>query len=183
MNITSRYLNYSTCCSALPLTCSIHALGFWRDTPIFLVVIFIPAWSHAAENHSCWKPYCEDATSTQASAKSRRMILKLLTVILSSTPLAPSIHSGKPEEERRPTWICPGSPSLQHLYLWPAKHCLQKVCICCRSRDLASWWSLAGSGRDADQEHGNCRWISADLEGKAQHYKNGVQPSISTTRS
>jgi len=32
-------------------------------------------------------------------------------------------------QERRPTRICPGMPSLQHLHLSPANHRLHKVCI------------------------------------------------------
>jgi len=67
-------------------------------------------------------------------------------------------------QERRSTGICPGAPSLQHLNLWPANHRLQKVCICWRSCNHAYWRRLAGSGRDADQGHGNCRWIPPDLD-------------------
>jgi len=33
---------------------------------------------------------------------------------------------------------------------------------------------LAGSGRGAEQGHGNARWIPPDLEAKAQHHENGV---------
>ena len=33
-------------------------------------------------------------------------------------------------QERRPTGICPGTPSIQHLHLWLASHHFQKVCIC-----------------------------------------------------
>ena len=38
---TPRCLNVSTCCSVLPLTCSIHCLGFVerRNTSVFLVLI------------------------------------------------------------------------------------------------------------------------------------------------
>ena len=50
----------------------------------------------------------------------------------------------------------------------------QKVCICWRSSNHACWWRSAGSGRSADQGHGNRRWIPSDLEAKGQHYKNGV---------
>jgi len=46
--------------------------------------------------------------------------------------------------------IRPDTPSLQHLHLWPASHCLQKVCICWRSSNHACWWRLAGSGRSKD---------------------------------
>ena len=48
----------------IPLTCSIHCLWFVErhNTLVFLVLIFILAWSHAAEN---W----EDASSTKSSAK------------------------------------------------------------------------------------------------------------------
>jgi len=76
--------------------------------------------------------------------------------------------------ERRLAKIRP-APSLQHLHLWPAKHRLQKVCI---AEDLAiihaCWWRLSGSGRSAQQRHGNRKWTPPDLEAKAQHYKNGV---------
>ena len=44
MNITPRYLNFSTCCSVLPLTCRIHCLGFLErhNTSIFLNLILVP---------------------------------------------------------------------------------------------------------------------------------------------
>ena len=77
------------------------------------------------------------------------------------------------------TGICPDAPSLQHLHLWPAYHGLQKVYICWRSSNHACWWRLTGSGRGADQGHGNCRWISPDLDAKAQHHKNGVGSLLS----
>jgi len=56
-----RYLNFSACCCALPRTCSEHCLGFVERRAQylgFLVLIFIPAWSHAAENgpNSRWRP-------------------------------------------------------------------------------------------------------------------------------
>ena len=75
--------------------------------------------------------------------------------------------------ERSPTGIDPGAPSLQHLHPWPANHRLQKVCICRRCSNYACWWRLAGTGRGADQGHGNHRWIPPDLEAKAQHHKDG----------
>jgi len=75
-------------------------------------------------------------------------------------------------QERRPTGICPGNPSLQHL--WPVNHRLQKVCICWRSSNHARWWWLAGCARGAEQGHGNRSWIPPDLKAIAQHYKNGV---------
>jgi len=65
-------------------------------------------------------------------------------------------------QQRHRTGICPGTPSLQHLLLWPANHRLQKVCICWRPSKRACWWRLAGSERGADQGHGNCRWIPPD---------------------
>jgi len=64
VNTTPRYLNVSTCCNVFPLTCRIHCLGRLarHNTSIFLVLIFVPAWSHAAENRSnaCWSPCWED---------------------------------------------------------------------------------------------------------------------------
>jgi len=64
VNITPRYLNFSTCCSVLLPISNIHWLGggFWRD---------MIAWSHAAENRSsaCWRPCSEDVSSTRPSAK------------------------------------------------------------------------------------------------------------------
>jgi len=59
-------------------------------------------------------------------------------------------------QERRPSGICPSAPSLQHLPLWPANHGFQKVRICWRPSNHARWWRLAGSGRGAEQGHGNC---------------------------
>jgi len=42
-------------------------------------------------------------------------------------------------QERRPTGICPGAPSLQHLHLRLVNHHLQKVCICWRSSNHSCW--------------------------------------------
>jgi len=55
----------------------------------------------------------------------------------------------------------------------PAKHRLQKVCICWRPSNHACWWRLVGSGRGAEQGHGNHRWTLPDLEAKSQNYING----------
>ena len=82
-------------------------------------------------------------------------------------------------QEWRPTWICPGAPSVQHLHLWPVKHHLQRVCICWRSSNHLCWWRLAGSGMGAEQGHGNTRWIPPDLEVKAQLHQNGVGSLLS----
>jgi len=64
VNTTPRYLNVSNCCSVFPLTCRIHCLGCFErhNTSILLVLIFVPACSHAAENRSnaCWRPCWED---------------------------------------------------------------------------------------------------------------------------
>jgi len=35
----------------------------------------------------------------------------------------------------------------------------QKVCTCWWPGNHACWWNLAGSGRGAEQGHGNARWI------------------------
>ena len=84
VNTTPRYLNFSTCCSVLSFICRIHRLGFLerRSTSVFLLLIFIPAWSHAAENRSsaCWRPCSEGASSTKSYAKSKRLILQLRTM-------------------------------------------------------------------------------------------------------
>ena len=64
MNTIPRYLNVFTCYSVLPHTCRIQCLGRLEkhNASILLVVIFVPAWLHAAENRSnaCWRPCCED---------------------------------------------------------------------------------------------------------------------------
>ena len=51
VNTTPRYLNLFTCCSVFPFTYRVHCLGFVdrHSTSIFLVLIFIPARSHAAK--------------------------------------------------------------------------------------------------------------------------------------
>jgi len=53
---------------------------------VFLVLFFIPARWHAAENRSsaCWKAYWADASSTQSPEKSNGLILQFPTV----TPLS-----------------------------------------------------------------------------------------------
>jgi len=64
VNTTPRSSNVSTCCSVSPLICRINCLGRLErhNTSIFLVLIFVPAWSCAAENRSnaCWRPCWED---------------------------------------------------------------------------------------------------------------------------
>jgi len=76
--------------------------------------------------------------------------------------------------EWRPTRICPGTPSLQHLriHMRLANHRLQKVCIRQRPGNHACWWRLINSGRGAKQTHINRKWIPSDLEVKAQHYNS-----------
>jgi len=63
LNTIPRYLNVFTCCSVLRHTCRIQCLGrLERHNASILLVIFVPAWLHAAENRSnaCWRPCCED---------------------------------------------------------------------------------------------------------------------------
>ena len=69
---TPKYMNFSTCCNVLPLTCSIRWLVFLEshNSLVFLVLFgaFIPSRSHAAENQwsACWRSCWEDAkTSTR----------------------------------------------------------------------------------------------------------------------
>ena len=91
---TTRYLNFSTYCSVMPL--SVHCLGFVErhNTSVFLVLIFNPARSHVPNNRSsaCWKSCSDDASSTKLFAKSKRLILQLPIVTLSSTRLWLSIQ-------------------------------------------------------------------------------------------
>jgi len=51
-NATPKYLNFSTCCSVLPLTCTKQYLRVLErhNTSVFSMLIFIPAWLHV------WKP-------------------------------------------------------------------------------------------------------------------------------
>ena len=73
INTIPTCMNVAVCYSVLPLTCSIHCLGFLgrHNISTFLVLVFIPAWSHAAENRSstCWGPCWEDVNSTKSSEK------------------------------------------------------------------------------------------------------------------
>jgi len=79
----------------LLLSCSINCLGFVErhNTLVFLVLIFILAWSHTAENWltACWGPCCENASSATLSEKSNWLILQLPTVTPSSSPVWLSI--------------------------------------------------------------------------------------------
>ena len=63
VNTTPRYLNVSTCCSVFLLTCREHCFGRLErhNTSIFLELILVPSWSHAAENRSnaSWRSRCE----------------------------------------------------------------------------------------------------------------------------
>ena len=89
-------LNF-TCYNVLRFTCNVHCLGFVEryNTSVILVRIFIPARPHAVENRSsaCWKLCWDDASSTKLSAKSKRLILQLLTMTPSSTRLWLSSNS------------------------------------------------------------------------------------------
>ena len=51
---------------------------------------------------------------------------------------------------------------------------LQRGCIGWRPSNCACWWWLEGSGKGAEQGHGNHRWAPPDLAAEVQHYKNGV---------
>jgi len=85
------YLNFSTCFSALPLTCSVHLLGFLdrHNILVLLVLNFTPVSSHAGENRSstCWRPCWEHARNTKPPTKSKRLILQFPAGTLSSTQL------------------------------------------------------------------------------------------------
>jgi len=63
----------------LPLTCGIHCLGFLerQNISVLYVLIFIPAWSHAAQNRSstCWRPYWEDVQQYQIVCKKQAIDL------------------------------------------------------------------------------------------------------------
>jgi len=98
-----------------------------------------------------------------------------LVIAASPLPLATATEQVVTPQERHPTEIRPGTPSL-HLHLWTAKHRLHKLCTCRWSGNHACWWRLTGSGRSAEQRQGNRRWIPADLEVESQYayYKNGV---------
>ena len=100
---------------------------------------------------------------------------------IADSPLPPQRQTEqvtKPQEQRT-TEIHPGTPSLQHLHLWPADYRLQKVCICWRPSNNACWWRLGGSGSGVEQGYYNCRWIPLDLKDKAQRYGTWAADSIS----
>jgi len=92
---------------------------------------------------------------------------------IAALPLPPEIAKGAGNDASRTashrdlSWC----PSVQNLHLWPASHHPQKVCICWRPSNHACWWRLAGSGRGAEQGHGNTRWIPPDLDAKAQNHE------------
>jgi len=109
VNTTPRNLNVSTCCSVLPLTCRIHCLGRpeRHNTSIFLVLIFVPAWSHAAEEKNdqmCTEDPVEKihACSTNSSAKSKRFFLQFTTMTSSSVDVSVTVY---------PTQLDQGSPN------------------------------------------------------------------------
>jgi len=84
------YLNFSTCCSLLPLTCSVHWLGFVvrHNTAMFLVLNIIPARSHATENRSsaCWTHFPENASSSKSSAICRHLWYTPKRSVVRDTP-------------------------------------------------------------------------------------------------
>jgi len=83
------------------------------------------------------------------------------------SPLSPSTSScptyGRSQHLRETVSL---ALSGQRSFLWPSGAWGQKVCICWRPSNHACWWRLVGSGRGADQGHGNRRWIPPDLEAK-----------------
>ena len=64
-----------------------------HNTSVFLVLFFIPARWHAAENRSstCWIAYWADASSTQSPEKSNGLFMQFPTVTPSSISLWLSI--------------------------------------------------------------------------------------------
>jgi len=55
-------------------------------------------------------------------------------------------------QERRPTLIFSGAPSVQHLHLWPASHHLQKVCAH-RAVEAVCWLRLGCCSNNAAKSH------------------------------
>ena len=51
-------LNFSTCCSIFCSLAACTVFGLYINTSVFLVLIFIVTWSHAAEilSSACWRP-------------------------------------------------------------------------------------------------------------------------------
>ena len=65
-------------CIAIYSACSTHCLGFLErhTTSVILVLIFIPAWLHEAENRwsALWRLCCEDVNSTTSCFKRNTVV-------------------------------------------------------------------------------------------------------------
>ena len=97
MSTTPRYLNVSTCCSVLPLTCRNNCLGCLKrhNTSIFLVLFLflLGRTQHKTDQMRAENPVEKiHACNTDSSAKSKRFILQSPTVTLLLTRLWLSIH-------------------------------------------------------------------------------------------
>ena len=79
VNVTPRYLNFSTCFSVAPFTCNTHRSGFLETCSTFYlaVLIFISAVSHASAKlfNARWRPDYVEKSRTTSSANRRRLIL------------------------------------------------------------------------------------------------------------
>ena len=77
VNVTVKYLNFSTCFSAALLTSNKHWIGFlerWSTLPLALLIL-IPAVSYVAAKllNACRGPDSEEKSRTKLSANSRRL--------------------------------------------------------------------------------------------------------------
>ena len=81
VNVTPRYLNFSTCFNDTQPTCKEHCPGFLErgSTSVLEVLIFIRAMSHAAAKpfDECWRPDSEKSSKTKSSTKSNGLIFHL----------------------------------------------------------------------------------------------------------
>jgi len=118
-----RYLNVSTCCSVFPLICRIHCLRPLErhNTSNCLVLIFVPAWSHAAENrpNACWRPCLEEPRMQYQFVRKKQTIHPAVpnsgTLVDESDCLSNSCRPGLSNFRRVPHKLLHNSSRAGHL--------------------------------------------------------------------
>ena len=77
-NTNPRSFNASTCFNVFLLTCRKHCFECLKkhNTSIFLDLIFVPAWSHAAESPSnaCWRLCWDDSRMQCKFVRKKQMV-------------------------------------------------------------------------------------------------------------